>query len=45
MTDQAVATIEIYDRGRSGIRVYTPGYLASSAHRGRNVALPLSFGC
>lgn len=45
MDIQAVALIEIYGRGRGGIRVYTPWYIVTSAHKGRNIATPLVFGC
>jgi hypothetical protein len=40
-----VALIEIYSRGRGGVRIYTAPYLASTAGRGRNIATPLGFGC
>lgn len=42
---KAVAVIEIYDHGRGGIQVFTPGYLAISARDGRSVATPTAFGC
>ena len=40
-----VSLVEIYGRGRGGIRVYTAGYLASTANLGRNFATPFGFGC
>jgi len=40
-----VALVEIYGRGRGGIRIYTAGYIASSASADRNIALPFGFGC
>jgi hypothetical protein len=40
-----VALIEIYSRGRGGVRIYTAPYLAATAGRGRNIATPLGFGC
>jgi hypothetical protein len=42
---ESVALIEIFSRGRGGIRVYTAGYLAHSARLGRSIATPLWFGC
>ena len=43
---QAVALVEIYSRGRGGIRLYTAAYLAASASARRNVAAkPLWWGC
>lgn len=43
---QAVALLEIYSRGRGGIRLYTAAYLAASASARRNVAAkPLWWGC
>jgi hypothetical protein len=40
-----VSLVEIYNRGREGIRIYTAGYIASAARTGRNIAAPLAFGC
>ena len=40
-----IAMIEIYSRGRGGIRVYTTEYLAHAARTGRFIATPLGFGC
>ena len=45
MDIQAVALVEIYAQGRGGIRVYTPWHIVISAHKGRNIATPLAFGC
>lgn len=45
MDIQTVALIEIYAQGRDGIRVYTPWYIVTSAHKGRNIATPLASGC
>lgn len=42
---QAAALVEIYGRGRGGVRVYTAGYLASQARKGQTNPAPLSFGC
>ena len=42
---QSVSLIEIYSQGLGGIRLYTGSYLAHSARTGRNIALPLGFGC
>ncbi len=40
-----VALIEIYSRGRGGVRIYTAPYLGATAGQGRNIATPLWFGC
>jgi len=40
-----VALVEIFGRGRGGIRIYTSAFILSSARTGRNVAPPLGFGC
>jgi hypothetical protein len=42
---QSVSLIEIYSQGLGGIRIYTAAYLTHSARTGRNIALPLGFGC
>jgi hypothetical protein len=42
---QSVALIEVYGRGRGGIRVYTGWYLSSLARTGRLMATPLAWGC
>jgi len=41
----SVAMVEIFSQGRGSIRLYTGQYLAHSAVTGRNVALPMWFGC
>jgi hypothetical protein len=45
MDINSVSLIEIFGRGRGGIWIYTPGYLASSARMGRKIATPFGFGC
>lgn len=42
---ESVAMIEIFGHGRGSIRVYTPGYISSSARSGRNIAAFGDFGC
>lgn len=42
---ESVAMVELYSYGRGGIRIYTPGYIASSARAGRNIAPFGDFGC
>lgn len=42
---RSIALVEIYSHGRGGIRVYTAGYLSTSAARSSNIATPLAFGC
>lgn len=41
----SVALVEVYRHGRGGVRVYTPGYIASEARRGRTVAMAHALGC
>jgi len=40
----AVALVEIFDHGRGGIRVYTPGYVVANAVRRRNISPPIVMG-
>ena len=44
---ESVALVEIYRRGRGGIRVYTPGFITAMARRGRTIssASPPEYGC
>lgn len=42
---QSVSMVELYSRGRGGIRVYTAPYLAHAARTNRFIATPLRFGC
>ena len=42
---ESVAMVEIYSRGRGGIRVYTSGYLASTAASGSIISRAVDFGC
>lgn len=42
---QSVSMVEIFGRGRGGIRIYTPWYLTSVASRGGVAGTPVEFGC
>jgi len=45
MDIRSAALIEIYGRGRGGIRVYTASYLLSQASKGRTMYFGASTGC
>lgn len=45
MDAASVAIVEVYEWGRGGIRIYTPGYILSTARRGRRISPFAQFGC